>query len=108
MNNNVKDLINFNRKIDRCITECQLRPDGFCNTEFQNLQNQILTDADPNRNTFKRDIDLLFKNKSDRYYYLEIKYNDDHDTGKFVGINRKFIKTYAYLVNELKIDDIAK
>lgn len=33
-------------------------------------------------------------------YHLEVKYNDDHDTGKFVDINRKFIKTYAYLVRE--------
>lgn len=37
--------------------------------------------------------------------YLEIKYNDDHDTGKFVDINRKFIKTYAGLVNYLGITD---
>ncbi|MDM8530114.1 hypothetical protein QUF63_03020, partial [Anaerolineales bacterium HSG25] len=29
----------------------------------------------------------------------------DHDTGKFVDINRKFIKTYAGLINHLKIDD---
>lgn len=39
-----------------------------------------------------------------RSNYLEIKYNDDHDTGKFVDINRKFIKTYAYLLNEFKIE----
>lgn len=34
---------------------------------------------------------------------MEIKYNDDHDTGKFVDINRKFIKTYAYLVREFGV-----
>lgn len=38
--------------------------------------------------------------------YVEIKYNDDHDTGKFVDINRKFIKTYAGLVNDLGIEDM--
>lgn len=32
-----------------------------------------------------------------------MKYNDDHDTGKFVDINRKFIKTYAYLTREFNI-----
>ena len=43
------------------------------------------------------DVDILFKNlKSNTYYYVEVKYNDDHDTGKFVDINRKFLKTYAY------------
>ena len=36
---------------------------------------------------------------------MEIKYNDDHDTGKFIDINRKLLKTYAYLVRELKIYD---
>lgn len=36
-------------------------------------------------------------------YYIEIKYNDDHDTGKFVDINRKIIKSYAYLVNKYNI-----
>ena len=36
---------------------------------------------------------------------MESKYNDDHDTGKFVDINRKFIKTYAYLCREFNISD---
>jgi hypothetical protein len=38
-------------------------------------------------------------------YYVETKYNDDHDTGKFVDINRKFLKTFAGLVKTLKIKD---
>ena len=71
------------------------------------MQNLILNDTDYNQNTFKHDIDLLFRNKvAGKYYYLEIKYNDDHDTGKFVDINRKFIKTYAYLTKELGIKSI--
>jgi hypothetical protein len=94
--------------IDNYISECQLKPDGFCNTEFPKLRTAILSDTDTNQNTFKHDIDLLFKNKTtNKYYYLEIKYNDDHDTGKFVDINRKFIKTYAYLANELRVKNIA-
>ncbi|MCL1963107.1 restriction endonuclease [Candidatus Saccharibacteria bacterium] len=95
--------------IDNYISKCQLSPDGFCNTGFPKLQTAILSDTDTNQNTFKHDIDLLFKNKTtNKYYYLEIKYNDDHDTGKFVDINRKFIKTYAYLANELKVKNIAE
>jgi hypothetical protein len=94
--------------IDNYISQCQLMPDGYCNSEFSKLQSGILSDDDTNLNTFKHDIDLLFKNKSTgRYYYLEIKYNDDHDTGKFVDINRKFIKTYAYLTKELGIKKIS-
>ncbi|MDR1847989.1 MAG: hypothetical protein LBR17_07755 [Bacteroidales bacterium] len=97
------------RLIDNYISECQLHEDGFCNKEFQNLQKKILDNIDTgtNKNTFMHDIDLLFKNnKTNKYYYLEIKYDDNHDTGKFVDINRKFIKTYSYLLNELKIKDI--
>ncbi|MDD3120614.1 MAG: restriction endonuclease [Candidatus Gracilibacteria bacterium] len=53
----------------------------------------------------KHDIDILFKDKRDgKIYYLEAKYNDDHDTGKFVDLNRKMIKTYSGLVKTLKID----
>lgn len=55
---------------------------------------------------FTHDVDVLFKdNISGITYYMEIKYNDDHDTGKFIDINRKLLKTYAYLVRELKIYD---
>lgn len=45
--------------------------------------------------------------KTGQIVYLEIKYNDDHDTGKFVDINRKFIKTYAGLVSLLRITSVA-
>jgi hypothetical protein len=90
--------------IDNYITECQLSEEGFCNTEFPKLQEQLLLNKDTSKNVFRHDVDLLFRNKlTNKYYYFEIKYNDDHDSGKFVDINRKFIKTYAYLLNQLKI-----
>jgi len=47
------------------------------------------------------DINVLFKFNG-TYYYVETKYNDDHDTGKFQDINRKFLKTYAGLVKHFK------
>ena len=38
---------------------------------------------------YYNDVDVLFRNKETNiYYYVEIKYNDDHDTGKFIDINR--------------------
>lgn len=52
------------------------------------------------------DIDLLFRRKGGQYIYTEIKYNDDHDTDKFIGINRKVLLTYALLVHELRITDV--
>lgn len=49
----------------------------------------------------KHDIDLFFYDKiNNAYIYCEIKYNDDHDTGKFVDINRKFLMTYSLLVHK--------
>lgn len=96
-------------KIDNYVSQCQLMPDGYCVTEFPRLQAGILSDDDNRLNTFKHDIDLLFRDKNTgKYYYLEINYNDDHDTGKFVDINRKFIKTYAYLATELNIKEISE
>jgi hypothetical protein len=90
--------------IDEYVSDCQLSKEGYCNLEFHKLQKRILEDNDTKKNSFKHDIDLIFKDKkTGKFYYIEIKYNDDHDTGKFVDINRKFIKTYAYLLNELKI-----
>ena len=97
-----------NTLIDNYINECQSQPEHYCVTAFPDLQTQILADKGTDQNTFKHDIDLLFRHKiTGRYYYLEIKYNDDHDTGKFVDINRKFIKTYAYLANELQVKNVA-
>lgn len=95
------------RLIDRYITNCQINLDKSCNEEFPKLQEQLINDKDVEKNGFKHDIDLLFKDRSlERYFYIEIKYNDDHDTGKFIDINRKFIKTYAYLISELKIKNV--
>lgn len=78
-------------------------------SHFLDLKQKIIE----NENTLKfetdnielsHDVDLLFRDKStQKIYYLEIKYNDDHDSGKYVDINRKFLKTYAYLVSRLNI-----
>lgn len=71
------------------------------NALIAQVKNFELTDNE-DIESFKHDVDILFRDKgSDIYYYVEIKYNDDHDTGKFVDINRKLLKTYAYLQREL-------
>jgi hypothetical protein len=94
--------------IDNYITRCQTENINLDN-EFPKLLKQIIADKDGKTATFKHDIDLSFRNKeTDEIYYLECKYNDDHDTGKFVDINRKFIKTYVYLAKELNISNSVK
>lgn len=93
--------------IDSYITNCQISnySDGDLQEAYNNLISQIkINESDKSNSTatFKHDVDILFRNKkTDKYYYVEIKYNDDHDTGKFVDINRKVLKTYAYLQREL-------
>lgn len=95
-------------RIDAYITRCQTE-DLNLMTEFPKLLDEIVNDKDTTFNNLKHDIDLLFKDKQTGIiYYTEIKYNDDHDTGKFVDINRKLIKTYAYLINELTITEADK
>lgn len=83
LNSNEKELtIKFNELIDNININCKNDID-----EYYSLSH---------------DIDLFFKEKeTNNYYYAEIKYNDDHDSGKYVDISRKFIKTYAYLYEHL-------
>ncbi len=96
--------------IDEYITSRQLpdSPDG-CDEVFQELLNRILSierDSPAPKQTITKDVDALFQVGGKQSVYVEIKYNDDHDTGKFVDINRKFIKTYAGLINRLEVTDV--
>ena len=72
------------------------------NLNFSKLKENITNKNKINNEAifFKQDIDLLFETK-DQIIYLEIKYNDDHDTGKFADINRKFIKTFLLIQNHI-------
>lgn len=105
-NNKFKISLSNEKLIDEYISKCQYQFIDI-DVEFINLMmNIVKNNKDENLEEFKHDIDLLFRNKiTNKIYYLEIKYNDDHDTGKFVDINRKFIKTYAYLSRELEINN---
>lgn len=96
-------------RIDAYITSRQLAESSDrCDEKFEELLELIVqTEQDKTKDKLEiiKDIDTLFQADDDAYVYVEIKYNDDHDTGKFADINRKFIKTFAGLVNELGIDD---
>lgn len=94
-------------RIDAYITSRQLpeSPDR-CDEQFDKLLETIVEteqEKTKEKQAITKDIDALFQTDNENYVYVEIKYNDDHDTGKFVDINRKFIKTFAGLVNELGI-----
>ena len=52
------------------------------------------------------DVNLLMRDEErDVFYLVEIKYCDDHDTGKYRNIIRKFLYTFAGLIRELRIRD---
>lgn len=99
------------RLIDQYISDCEAH--AYSEEEQKINYNKLLEMIVENEKNekletinFQHDVDALFKdNISETTYYVEIKYNDDHDTGKFRDINRKILKTYAYLVRELKIYD---
>lgn len=44
-------------------------------------------------NKVPNDVDLLFTDKNNQMVYVELKFNDDHDTGKHPDIYRKVLKT---------------
>jgi hypothetical protein len=94
--------------IDTYITHRQLAnsPDD-CTPLFDDLLYKIINIESSakveNRQGIVKDIDGLFRTKSGQMIYTELKYNDDHDTGKFADINRKFIKTWAGLAVLLNI-----
>ena len=88
--------------IDGYITNRQLSnsPDD-CAESFDELLKKIVeienNASAEERQGVVKDIDGLFKTSEGLIVYTELKYNDDHDTGKFVDINRKFLKTWAGL-----------
>ncbi|RMD75824.1 MAG: restriction endonuclease [Chloroflexi bacterium] len=94
--------------IDSYITERQLpnSPDD-CSPAFSDLLDRILeierAATDEQRQGITKDVDGLFQTDDGLIVYTELKYNDDHDTGKFVDINRKFIKTWAGLAVRYRI-----
>jgi hypothetical protein len=94
--------------IDTYITRRQLpnSPDD-CTEAFEDLLEKILkienAAADGEREGIVKDVDGLFQTDEGLLVYTEMKYNDDHDTGKFVDINRKFIKTWTGLAVRYQI-----
>lgn len=95
--------------IDTYITSRQLSGHtADCTPEFDRLLAQIIEiekNADENeRQGIVKDVDGLFKTAAGVMVYTELKYNDDHDTGKFADINRKFLKTWAGLAVRYNIE----
>ncbi len=113
-NNSFKLSKNSESLIDSYISNCQNNNYGDIQLKQKYIELiSMIKDNETKHNyrtgDFKHDVDILFRNKlTNVHYYVEIKYNDDHDTGKFADINRKLLKTYAYLQRELGADIVLK
>lgn len=101
---------NSDKLIDNYITNCQ--NNNFSETKLLDNFNTLIdtclnieASSDIKDISIKHDIDVLFSNQDNKIFYLEVKYNDDHDTGKYADINRKFLKSYIGISNILKIYD---
>ena len=103
--------------IDNYITECTKSTANKENVEinFKNLLKQIennIKEEKRNPNiydfvTFNNDVDLLFfKNKNNHYYYVELKKEDNHDSGKTKDMYKKVIKTFVCLLYQEKLTPI--
>lgn len=96
---------------ERAIDNYVNHPKDYSEQEFDKLLSIIFKNQNNDSLNFNSevfDIDLMLKKNSGEYIYVEIKYNDDHDTGKFSDINRKFLKTFAGLVRKYGIKDKTK
>jgi len=99
--------------IDEYITGRQLpNSPKDCTEVFDALLEEILAiegnATDEQRQGITKDVDGLFRTDDGLIVYTELKYNDDHDTGKFVDINRKFIKTWAGLAVRYQIQSASQ
>lgn len=97
--------------IDHYISDRE-QPDSpnDCTPMFDRLLQQVVEIENAVEDTEKKrrnrkDVDALFQTKEGMVVFTELKYNDDHDTGKFPNINRKFMKTWAGLISELDIEN---
>jgi len=99
---------NSRKAIDDYVSEGKIQQKAS-EQEFSELLNTIFryqTSPEGKLESRKLDVNSLLRvrdDNRDRYYYIEVKYCDDHDTGKFVSINRKFLYTFAGLIHELRI-----
>jgi len=77
------------------------KSDKTVDADFANLKKALKKKA-PISGYKRMDVDLLFQTQSGKLFYVEVKYNDDHDTGKYPDIYRKALKTGTSLALETK------
>lgn len=107
--------LSINNQTDRLIDEYMTQRQ--INLSYKTFENdfetflQAIFESEKNNpsqdNIIVHDLDMLFRDKTTgKIFYIELKYTDDHDTGKFININSKFLKTFAGLISYFQIEKL--
>jgi hypothetical protein len=85
---------NVNIEVDNYMAVRKQGSESSLNSDYQDFRRKWES-ADKVEKLIKapNDVDLLFTDKNNQLTYVELKFNDDHDTGKHPDIYRKVLKT---------------
>jgi hypothetical protein len=85
---------NVNIEVDSYMSVRKQGSESGLNSDYQNFRERWeSSDKVEKLNKAPNDVDLLFTDKNNQLVYVELKFNDDHDTGKHPDIYRKVLKT---------------
>jgi hypothetical protein len=85
---------NVDIEVDKYMGIRKQGTDSGLDSDYQNFRERWKsTNKVDKLNKAPNDIDLLFTDKDNQLVYVELKFNDDHDTGKHPDIYRKVLKT---------------
>jgi hypothetical protein len=79
--------------VDNYITQRKRSSSVDPDNDYSAMRGSWLASDKSNLIASPNDVDLLFRDSSGQMTYVELKFNDDHDTGKHPDIFRKLIKT---------------
>ncbi len=85
---------NVNIEVDSYMGVRKQGSESSLNSDYQNFRKRWGSAAKAEKLLkAPNDVDLLFTDKNNQLVYVELKFNDDHDTGKHPDIYRKVLKT---------------
>jgi hypothetical protein len=87
--------------VDQFISDRKRSSSSDPDAEYQLLRSAWSSKVNEKTLISPNDVDLLFRAQDGITYYVELKFNDDHDTGKHPDIFRKVLKTGMALEQHL-------
>ena len=85
---------NVNIEVDSYMSVRKQGSESGLNSDYKDFRKRWESSEKVEKlNKAPNDVDLLFTDKNNQLVYVELKFNDDHDTGKHPDIYRKVLKT---------------